>query len=274
MTERDSNTTQANGGDDLDAALRGWAGSFDRPEGETDMSSLVDAINQRLETPLASRVDVAGTSRIIGGLAIAASLLFMAAWGLQRMPRPEAGSVVNVTALQDEDISRQRRLVRGVYDLFGDRLSWLVVSPEGMRMGVDESSEPLDGDSRDAWRRFTGLRLVVVRRQETEEAWETVRELDVLAPLEQLVALDGVRLNQSEVGGQSDLRLWSFLLPDGGVAIDIEGALPVFGVLESGSHVLQPGAVTTIAGATADGWQYRLLQTAVVVDTSSGETGA
>jgi hypothetical protein len=145
------------------------------------------------------------------------------------------------------------RLTGEMQRLFGDRLTWLAESSHEMSLGLE--SEPAHSQSSP----YIAVRITLLRRTAGQAQWQTIWNEDIVTRPEACV-------EPPTANHPSQLRLWTYILPDGAVSIDTQLALP--GVEQSRfdtmtvQHAGKPVRLHHIQRGVDD---YEVWQTALVL---------
>ncbi|MEQ8790980.1 MAG: hypothetical protein RIC55_32255 [Pirellulaceae bacterium] len=261
--------------DDLDRVLAAWA-ARNAADGE-QLLRLENRIHAALDAEQSPELEEAAIQRrqaarwrriAIVSLSSAAVLLvaLLASWLTRSTPAP--GARPNEFArISNDDVARKRVLLAEMEHLFDGRVEWIAESADNRR-GADNDIRVglVEGSSRDTRAaRPLVVRLVVIRRTSEERQWRPVRVTDVVLRDEQYVQLP------PQADDPAQLSLWSYVLPDGMVALDTDLDLPGDVSLEADSSNLQEAGVPLKVFSTHDGdAEYEVYQTVRLLDDQVG----
>ena len=159
--------------------------------------------------------------------------------------------------LHDEQLNDKAMLLSEMESLFDHKVAWLAETDDRMNFGVDA----VDDDSDSAASDRLAVRILVQRRQSGTSTWQLALSMDVMSRSEELVHV------VPQNGGESELTLWTYRLPDGAIIVDsivnVAGSVP-FQAEASGLHQDdKPMQVATVHLKDAD---YRIFQTVAVLN--------
>lgn len=163
--------------------------------------------------------------------------------------------------LRDDQLQNQAVLFAAMEETFDGQLNWLVETNDHVRLGLAASTSsghiPTDDKLRMA------VRIVVERRSPRTNTWQVAWAVDVLAREEEVVDTHD---------NDGELKLWTFQLPDGAIAIDSEIRLTDTGTLHADSFGVQDDRqpIRIFDEQTIDGKgrhvEYRVFQTVAILD--------
>ncbi|MEX1026828.1 MAG: hypothetical protein WD049_02300 [Candidatus Paceibacterota bacterium] len=219
-----------------------------------------------------------GSKLMIGGggllliLALAGCLLYYnlspATRNNQQPARPIAASTGNVppatavangypaaATLGATVLAAKRQLLTETNALFENQLAWIA---DGERkVAVEVGDQAVQDDT------FMLVRVVVAQRISPDVPWSTVWQTDVISRSEALVEVAPEQL------GGSSLALWTYRMPGGEVAVDMDLRLDQGTRLESSSSmVLQTGQPTRVGCSTQGGIEQCVFQTVMPLHPS------
>ncbi len=155
-------------------------------------------------------------------------------------------------------LAAKRQLLAETNALFDNRLVWIADGQREVAFEFDEQVAPHRGE-------FMLVRVVVAQRVSPDSAWSTVWQTDVISRSEALVEVAPKQLDGSS------LALWSYLLPDGNVAVDMDLMLnQQTGTQSASSTVLQAGQPTRVGCSTENGVEQCVFQTVMRLQPSHG----
>lgn len=163
--------------------------------------------------------------------------------------------------LRDEQIQNKEVLLAEMENMFDRQLAWVAETGDRIEFGLDQSSDagaelpPASETARLA------VRVVVERRSPGSTDWELAWALDVVSRSEEVV-----RVAPRNADG-NELRLWSYQLPDGLIAVDSELQLAGRDGFHATTSGLQQDRQPVQVLTTRDkGTEYRVFQTVAVLD--------
>ena len=194
-------------------------------------------------------------------LGVAAGVLLMV--GLLTLWQPESGHDERpmpppvwppaYTWLQESQRRDKAVLLQEMESLFDGRSVWFAETGEKIDVGVLNRSKLTEADP-------VAVRLVVERRKVADTEWTPVWTVDVITRSEEVVRLT------PKAQKATQLAMWSYVLPDGMIAIDTDLTLGDSTVFETAtSSVQSDGRPVEIFSAIVDGYEIRVFQTASVL---------
>ena len=274
-----------NGPDDLDRLLQAWATG--REASAERLSALKGRIVSQLNDPSTlpivpqspssrsrDRRRGPGYSLRSGPawfLLAAASVLFIFAAGYWLGGNRPQDLPVVVTAPSDlpaglaslpkEQLLAKARLFAEMRTVFGGQLQWIAETTDHIELGLAKEAVDADGDHP------LMVHVVVERRAAGSADWKIVWATDVVANDQQPVVL------RPTTGAlPAALSLWAYRLPDG--TVFVESDLTLRGadsaVRSASASILQNNRATEVGSVDADGAEYRIFQTAAVLDGDLG----
>jgi hypothetical protein len=136
-------------------------------------------------------------------------------------------------------MAAKRQLLTETNALFDDRLAWIADGEHEVSLEVREQAAQDDGE-------FMLVRVVVAQRTSPDSPWSTVWQTDVISRSEALVEVTPTQLDGST------LALWTYRLPDGKVAVDMDLMLDQNTWTQvSSSTVLHAGQPTRVGCSTS-----------------------
>jgi len=257
--------------DRLDSLLSQWV---DQSDDANQLDNLRDRIVSSLtETQRVVRVsatpDGAGArltrwQGMSGVVAASAAMLLLAIafFRVTELKQDDIGSTSRLPPeyawLRDDQLRDKAALLLALEDMFNGQLIWAAESPEGLELGLNHSASDPAVRSHDGVR--VVVRVVVERRQIGTEKWQLTWARDVLSRDEEFVTT-----TPDEDG--SVLRLWTYRLPDGQIAVDSEIELRGSNPLHAQSSGLQQDRTPVrIADVRDHETEYRVFQTVAVLD--------
>jgi hypothetical protein len=253
--------------DPLDDLLRHWAEQPSRDGSQTAAlqdrvtAALRDATFLDLPAVPASSGKAGARSRLWWFAAGAAAAMLLA-WGLpwtHRTPattvaREERAETPPLVRLPSSQLIAKARLLAAAEELFDGRLAWMAEDGRDVQLGLTDAAT--SSPSADP----ILVRMVVLVRKSGGKDWKPVWEADLVTRDEQLVEL------VPRESQRSRLRLWTYTLPDGQIAVDsdlaLAGALPIH---SASSGVQQGGVPREVFSLRNDDAEYRVYQTVAVL---------
>lgn len=157
---------------------------------------------------------------------------------------PPAAASLGATVL-----AAKRRLLAETNALFDDQLAWIADGQREVSFEICEQAAPAGGE-------FMLVRVVVAQRASPDAPWSTIWQTDVISRSEALVEVKPKQLDGSS------LALWTFLMSDGAVAVDMDLVLDSqMRRQSSSSAVLQAGQPTRVGCSTENGVEQCVFQT-------------
>jgi hypothetical protein len=203
-------------------------------------STAVSSTGQRWWQTIAGRAAIA---------LIALSLLMV----VMLRPRPATVSGPSPSSIALLPEAHLQKLVAEIERLFDDRLAWVAETNDDVLLGIEPSASPAAGGPRVA------VRVVVLQRSTPSGPWQAVWMGDVAARAEELVQVDSP-------GDGSQLKLWTYILPDGAVSVDTELAMPKGGPRTwKSSSVQQPQVPLQLLSNRQGDAEFQVWPTAAVL---------
>ena len=271
----------------LDALLGQWADQSASPGGLDDLHARI--VSELLESPSdetqlnghatqlvgsAARHAMAGYShrrgwrpdRWAAGFAVGSAMMLLISVGVFWFAVQDQSSVPSVDLppdyawLRDEQIQNKEVLLTEMENMFDSQLAWLAETGDRVEFGLDRSSggdvEQLPSDAT-----RLAVRVVVERRPQGSEDWQLAWALDVVSRSEEIV-----RVAPRDADG-NELRLWTYQLPDGLIAIDSDLQLAGRDQFQATTSGIQQDRQPVQILTTRDkGTEYRVFQTVAVLD--------
>jgi hypothetical protein len=162
--------------------------------------------------------------------------------------------------LREDQIQNKAVLLAEMEDVFDRQLAWLAETGDRIEFGLDRSAagetEQLPSDAT-----RLAVRVVVERRPQGSTDWQLAWAVDVVSRSEEVV-----RVAPRGADG-NELRLWTYQLPDGLIAIDSELHLAGRDQFHATTSGLQQDRQPVQVLTTRDkGTEYRIFQTVAVLD--------
>lgn len=161
--------------------------------------------------------------------------------------------------LQEEQIQNKFVLLAEMESLFDQRLAWMADTGDRLEFGLDRSL--LSHTDRSRAPAHFAVRVIVERRQQGTNVWQSAWAMDVVSRDEELVQVTSGKANGHE------LQIWTYRLPDGAIAVEsmlqLDGTRP-FRAQASGLH--QNTKPLKVVTAQDNGTEYRVFQTVAVLD--------
>ena len=243
---------------ELDELLHQWAES--RGASEERLTQLQEQIIARAGEPSATpprRVseNVGRSNRRWPVVVVAALCVVVSLISLFRQPASDesrAEPLPRFAGLNADELQNKALLLEETSTLFDHQLSWLTETGDELDMGL--SDRPLSEDSRPI-----AVRVIVQRRRPSDPAWSLFCQVDVLAYSEEVVKI------RPRCDAPGELTIWSFVLPDGLVAVDTELSLAETAVLLSTSQLYQDSTPRKLLAVTGEQYEFRVFQSAAVL---------
>lgn len=244
--------------DDLDRLLQTWAAT-NEPSAER-----LDRLRHRIAQSSSIGVGLhhsSGRERGLSWLAISgfttallALSALIVAWPFSRepaaLPVAPSSSAGHATLLPAAHL---QSLFSEIEQLFGKRLTWIAETNQEVSLGIESASLPSSSDERVA------VRVVVLKRETSTAPWRTVWKGDVASRSEEMVSVI------TEADG-TNLGLWTHVLPDGAVSVDMELTGPVLGGQTWRTNsVQQPQAPSAVLSTRQGDAEIQVWQTATVL---------
>jgi hypothetical protein len=150
-------------------------------------------------------------------------------------------------------LAAKRRLLSEARDLFDNQLAWIADGEDEVLIEVFDSVPPTSDE-------FLLVRIVVAERASPESPWSTVWQTDVISRNKAVVEVASKELS---------LALWTYQLPDGEIAVDMELQLERQTPIQVSSHaVLHAGQPRYVDCSTDNGIERCVFQTAMPLSSS------
>jgi len=271
----------------LDVLLGQWADQSASPAGLDDLHDRI--VSELLESPSdetrlnghATQLSGSPTDRAVlgyphrhgwrpnrwaAGFAVGSAMMLLVSLGVFWFALQDHGSVPendlppDYAWLRDEQIQNKEVLLAEMENMFDSRLAWLAETGDRVEFGLDRSSAgDVEQPASDATR--LAVRVVVERRPQGSADWQLAWALDVVSRSE-----DVVRVAPRGADG-NELRLWTYQLPDGLIAIDSELQLAGRDRFHATTSGIQEDRQPVQVLTTRDkGTEYRIFQTVAVLD--------
>lgn len=165
---------------------------------------------------------------------------------------PSDNAVPSYAGLDEKELADKATLLRETSALFERQLGWLAETGGQMEMGVLdralwEESQPI------------AVRLVIERRGPGDPEWSLFCQVDVLAFSEEVVRVSPQCQNAAE------LTIWSYVLPDGLVAIDTNLSFSENGLSLSTNQLHEDADPRELMAVSHDRYEFRVFQSAAVL---------
>ena len=255
----------------LDEMLGQWAEQTSAPERVADLQQrILEAADEAVShTPKLNgrRSDLAapdrqGTERrtawasgfAVG--AVAMLLLSVGAWFLMMTSDDGAGRDLppEYAWLGDEQVRNKQQLLSEMDAMFDGQLAWLAESGDRVEFGLSDEGRASTANSN----QHLAVRVVVQRRQSDRDDWQVAWALDVVSRSEEFV-----RVPPRDASG-GELKLWTYRLPNGLIAVDSE--LEMSGLQATTSGLQEEGRPVQVFTSDDNGTEYRVFQTVAVLD--------
>ena len=159
-------------------------------------------------------------------------------------------------SLGANDLAMKRQLLAETNALFDNRLAWIADGEREVSFDLLHEAASKDGE-------FMLVRVVVARRLTPDSPWSTIWQADVISRSEALVEISPRQLDGSS------LALWTYLMSDGEVAVEMDLMLDQETQRHSSSStVLQAGQPTRVGCSTEDGVEQCVFQTVMPLSSS------
>lgn len=153
-------------------------------------------------------------------------------------------------------LAAKRQLLNETSALFDEQLAWIVDGQRQMSLEVGDQASIGDGE-------FMLVRVVVARRTSADSPWSTVWQADVISRSQSLVEVAPKQFDGSS------FALWTYQMPDGAVAVDMDLMLDQNTQLQaSSSTVLQAGQPARVSCSSEDGVEQCVFQTVMPLHPS------
>lgn len=158
--------------------------------------------------------------------------------------------------LQETQLREKAVLLQEMESIFDRQTIWLAETGKNIDMGVVNRTTLTE-------MKPVAVRVVVERRRVAESAWTSVWAVDVMTRSEEVVRLT------SKSAKAAQLVLWSYVLPDGMIAVDCSLTLgESAGVPIVTSGLQSDCQPVEVYSAIVDGDEIRVFQTAAVLSDS------
>ncbi len=266
---------------ELDRVLRQWADNR-APEAETLdrlRQQVTASLDQEKFLDLQPLLDVDAnrptTRRAVWAAMATAAMVLIALAYLWFVPRDVDPLIGNPGSLAIDDNSPQRprspssatlgrqqlegqaRLLAEMERMFDKQLLWVAETDGQVRLGLQADANVVDSELTNGRPVAVAVRLVVVRRRDSETDWTTVWQADLVSRDQQVI-----QLAPADGSHGPKLLVWAYALPDGMIAVDSELALegPVT-MLAKFSGVHQAGVPIKVHSTKRDDVEYEVFQT-------------
>lgn len=253
--------------DDLDELLRHW--DRVRTPSHDDLQDLTLRIQNRLseEPSILEFATTRGLSIKSKGVLfaiVAIAAVVICAVSVQYDPPPENTSAISnrpspshFAAMSPDELSAKERLLSEMRRLFDEQLASVVELDDDVR--IDVSPDAASSDSP-----FLAIRMVLLSRESDDRPWQLVWKVDALARDQGVLEIKR-RQRSDEL-----ISMWTYMLPDGKFAVDIDARLESGKRLQShGSHVLQPRRPGPVVFAQHHGTQYCVFQSVAALESDA-----
>lgn len=259
-----------NADNQLDRLLEDWADKS--AASAEELAVLKRRVVERLVDGSASDLKLARPSTVsrrfvAAVLATAAVLLVLV--GVWRYPlwQPTTGSPSQFASVFDghdsagsfeaywpKHLVRQQRLLAEYQDVFGHGLAWVAETEQSCDVGLAAS-----GSKEIAPSEYVAIQLWLVARNK-QDGQSEVHTISVLVGREELVEIPAA-------AGGGRLAIWAYPVDEEMISIDFRyQPSSVVGAEIDGSNLQRVGRVTNIRSFERDGVEYRLYQTADLLD--------
>jgi hypothetical protein len=243
--------------DDLDRLLNRWASKNEPSAERIDRlkARIAEASKSSNEVNLTASGRWNNSATLAMAISLLALLLLVAFWPFGTdSPAPVATLSNPETDVPQEHL---QTLFAEMERLFDSRLAWVAETENEVSLGIDPSPQHASSGQR------VGVRVVVLKRDLATAPWKAVWTGDVAARSEEFVSL------ASESGG-ARLNLWTFVLPDGAVTVDMELAgLGAESATWRSNSVQQPQVPIAVLSARQGNAEIQIWQTAIVLQENT-----
>jgi hypothetical protein len=241
---------------ELDQQLQRWA-RHSAPSEDRLRRLRREILNRAIPVPAGpSLAAPAWWQRVAGraALAVMALSVLLAVMFLPREKKNAAGpSPAAIASLPEAHL---QKLLAEVERLFDDHLAWVAETNNDVSLGIEPSGS--SGSDRPR----VAVRVVVMQRSSPTDPWLAIWKGDVAARAEELVQVDSP-------GDGSQLKLWTYVLPDGAVSVDSELAMPGAPAMWKSTSVQQPQVPLQVLSNRQGDAEYQVWQTAAVLPESA-----
>lgn len=195
--------------------------------------------------------------------AVATLLIGIGVWFLALAGRDTGGTDLtpDYAWLLDEQVQNKQRLLSEMDAMFDGQLAWLAETGDRVEFGLVQGRGNEGGVSATHENNHLAVRVVIERRQSTGDDWQVAWALDVVSRNEEFVC---VAPRDSE---GKELKLWTYRLPNGLIAIDSEVDLAGHdGLHATTSGVQEDREPVKVFTSNDNGTEYRVFQTVAVLD--------
>ncbi len=261
---------RVHGSDPLDELLRQWTEHHILPQPDIDRlkARIVRSLDEVAERAEHSRPVPLSTQfmrrplRAYSAIGVIITVLIMMALSFigQTDPNgnrstalhdrfPPSYTKLPVIHLQDKAI-----LLKEVESLFDGGKVWLLETGADVKIGLADHSPHHDA-------RPVTVRIIVERREVGRTDWAMVWSADVITRSEEVIRF------QPNFASEAQLALWTYVLPEGLISIDVELTLPESMKVNLMSSSLQESQKPQqVSSARANNYEFRLFQTAALLD--------
>ncbi len=259
-----------NADNQLDRLLEDWADKS--AVSKDNLAALQQKVVEQLAEGSANALELARPSMasrrfVAAGLATAAVLLVSIGVWRYSLWQPTTGNPSQIASLINGDDSvgsfeaywpkhlvRQQRLLAEYQDVFGQGLAWVAETDQSCDVGLAAS-----GAKEVAPSEYIAIQLWLVARNK-QDGQSEVHTVSVLVGREELVEIPAA-------AGGGQLVIWAYPVDEGMISIDFRyQPSSVVGAEIDGSNLQRVGRVTNIHSFERDGVEYRLYQTADLLD--------
>jgi len=254
----------------LDELLRQWAEQHILPQPDVDRikARIVRSLDDAAERAEHSRPVPSLTQslrrpiRAYSALGVIITALVMMALSFIGQTDPDGNRPMaqhnhfppSYTKLPASHLQDKAVLLKEMESLFDGGKVWLLETGADVKIGLADHSPHHDA-------RPVTVRIVVERREVGRSDWTMVWSADVITRSEEIVRF------QPDFASEAQLALWTYVLPEGLISIDVELTLPESMKVNLTSSSLQESQKPQQVGsARADNYEFRLFQTAALLD--------
>jgi len=160
--------------------------------------------------------------------------------------------------LQNDQLHNKAVLLSEMEKMFDRQLVWLAETDDRMTFALSDPSNTTEGSSD---RNRLAVRVVVERRAAGSGEWQPAWTMDVVSRSEEMISLSSQELEGHQ------LRLWTYCLPDGMIAVDSEFQLQGAESLLSEASQLHPDDTPVkVLTSRNNGTEFRVFQSVAVLD--------
>lgn len=163
--------------------------------------------------------------------------------------------------LRADQIQNKQVLLNEMDEMFGNQLAWLAETGDRVEFGLSQSHDESDEATTADEASRLAVRVVVERRNAANDDWQVAWAMDVVSRSEEFVEVVPQQADGNE------LRLWTYRLPSGLIAVDSELQLVGRNRLHATTSGLQKdGQPVRVFTSSDNGTEYRVYQTVAVLD--------